>query len=73
MDEQSENLREAVGIFTSANDLQTTIDELLSFGFRCAEPSLLAGEHTVFGRLGSGYANTGAIADDSVVPRTAYV
>jgi hypothetical protein len=73
MDEQSGTLREAVGVFTSAIDLQVAIDELLSSGFHRAELSLLAGEDAVNEKLGSSYANASAFADDSVVPRTAYV
>ena len=73
MKEQPENLCEAVGVFTSASDLQAAIDELLSSGFHRAELSLLAGEDAVKDKLDGKYANAGAVADDPGVPRTAYV
>ena len=73
MGEQTENLREAVGVFTSASDLQAAIDELLSSGFHRAELSLLAGEEAVNEKLGGGFANVRAVEDNPVVPRTAYV
>jgi hypothetical protein len=70
---QSEILREAVGVFRNANDLQEAIDELLRSGFHRAELSLLAGEHAVNEELNGHYANAGTIADDSVASRAAYV
>lgn len=73
MDEQPDAIREAVGVFESANDLQAAIDELLSSGFHRAELSLLASEETVNKKLGSAFANARAVEDDPVVPRTAYV
>ena len=73
MDEKSEILREAVGVFTNANDLQAAIDELLSSGFHRAELSLLAGEDAVYEKLGSSYANVGAVADDPDIVRATYV
>jgi hypothetical protein len=74
MDEQVQTLREAVGVFTTAEDLQAAIDELLSSGFHRAELSLLAGEGTLEKKLGR-YANATAAAnaDDPNVPRTSYV
>lgn len=47
MDRQPDTLQEAVGVFTSANDLQEAIDELQSSGFHRAELSLLANEESV--------------------------
>lgn len=73
MDEQPDTLREAVGVFTSASDLQTTIDELRSSGFHRAELSLLASEDTMNEKLGSGFANSRAVEGAPRVPRTAYV
>ena len=52
MDDQPDTLREAVGVFTSENDLQAAIDELLSSGFHRAELSLLASEEAVNEKLG---------------------
>jgi len=73
MNEQPENLREAVGVFISASDLQAAIDELLSSGFHRAELSLLAGEDAVNDKLDGHYLSVGAAADDPAIPRTAYV
>jgi len=73
MNGKPETLREAVGIFTNANDLQAAIDELLSSGFHRAELSLLAGEDALNEKLGSNYANAGAVADDPDAVRTTYV
>jgi hypothetical protein len=73
MTERPEALREAVGVFESANDLQEAIDALLSSGFHRAELSLLADEHAVKEKLGRRYAGAEALADNSVVPRTAYI
>jgi len=73
MNEQPENLREAVGVFISASDLQAAIDELLSSGFHRAELSLLAGVDAVNDKLDGHYLSVGAAADDPAIPRTAYV
>lgn len=73
MREQSEALREAVGVFTTASDLQAAIDELLSSGFHRAELSLLAGKDAVDEKLGGGFAGARALEDDGAVPRSAYV
>ena len=73
MDKQPEILRGVIEVFTRANDLHATIDELLSSCFCRAELSLLAGERAVVRKLDSGCVTTGAIADDSVVSRTPYV
>jgi hypothetical protein len=72
IDEKPELLREAVGVFTNANDLQAAIDELLSSGFHRAELSLLAGEDALNEKLSS-YVNARAVADDPGTVRTTYV
>jgi hypothetical protein len=72
MREQSESLREAVGVFANANDLQAAIDELLSSGFHRAELSLLAGESALNVKLG-GFVDARDFEDDPTVPRSAYV
>ena len=64
---------EAVGIFHRIEDFQNAIDELLSSGFDRADLSLLASETTVAAKLGHHYRRTGILADDSGVPRSAYV
>jgi hypothetical protein len=73
MHEEPEPLREAVGVFTSENNLQAAIDELLSSGFHRAELSLLAGEDAVNEKLGDSFARSSTLADNSAAPRTAYV
>jgi hypothetical protein len=66
-------VREAVGIFHRSENLQAAIDELLSSGFHRAELSLLAGESAVEEKLGQRYEKVSELADDPVVPRSAYV
>ncbi|MDP1840887.1 MAG: hypothetical protein Q8N31_26925 [Reyranella sp.] len=66
-------VREAVGIFKDAENLQAAIDELLESGFHRAELSLLASEHAVDEKLGHKYRKVSSLADDPVVPRAAYV
>ena len=73
MGEKPDTVREAVGVFGSANDLQAAIDELLSSGFHRADLSLLANEEAVNEKLGGGFANVRAVEDNPVVPRKAYV
>jgi hypothetical protein len=73
VDKQTDILREAVGVFLSADDLQAAIDELLSSGFHRAELSLLAGEDSVNEQLGGRFTSTRALEDDPGVPRSAYV
>ena len=68
-----ETIREAVGIFGGATDLQDAIDELLSSGFHRAELSLLASEHTVEQKLGRHYEKVSLLDDAPGVPRAAYV
>lgn len=73
IDRNGEPVREVVGIFHDPDRLQAAIDELLSSGFDRAELSLLAGEHAVEKRLGHRYRKVGELADDPVIPRSAYV
>jgi len=71
--EKSNSLREAVAIFTNADDLQAAIDELLSSGFHRAELSLLAGEDVLNEKLGRGFANVRDLEDDPTAVRSAYI
>lgn len=66
-------VREAVAAFTSAEDLEAAIDELLSSGFARAELSLLAASDTVRKKLGHTFTSTKELEDDADVPTTAYV
>lgn len=72
-DRDGEPVREVVGIFHDADDLQAAVDELLSSGVDRAELSLLAGEQAVEKSLGHRYRKVGELADDPVIPRAAYV
>ena len=72
--EQEANvIREAVGVFDSANTLQEAIDDLLSSGFNRAELSLLAAEKTVEEKLGHKYQKIAELEDDPIVPRCCYI
>lgn len=73
IEKDADAVREAVGIFRNAKDLQGAIDELLSSGFHRAELSLLASEHAVEEKLGHRYERLRVMADDSGVSRAAYV
>lgn len=64
---------EVVGIFHTPEDLESAIDELLSSGFDRAELSLLASEAGVAEKLGGYFRPASDMADDSAVPRTAFV
>jgi hypothetical protein len=71
--QNSRTIREAVGVFHSADELQAAIDELLQSGFHRAELSLLASEHAVAQKLGNRYRKVSSLADDPTIPRAAYV
>jgi hypothetical protein len=70
---KTRTVREAVGVFHGARELQAAIDELLQSGFHRAELSLLASEDTVDQKLGHRYRKVSSIEDDPVIPRAAYV
>lgn len=73
MNDQSNGVREAVGVFSSEAALQAAIDELLVTGFDRAELSLLASEATVNEKLGHRYQKVAELEDDPRVPSSAYV
>ncbi|MFD2204526.1 hypothetical protein [Kiloniella antarctica] len=68
-----ETVREAVGVFHTAQELESAIDVLLNTGFDRSEISLLASEETVDEKLGHRYDSVHELEDDADVPRTAYV
>lgn len=70
---ESAQVREAVGVFDSAETMQEAIDDLLSAGFDRAELSLLASEDAVEAKLGHRYEKVEEVEDDGEVPRTVYV
>jgi hypothetical protein len=69
---EARTVREAVGVFEQAAQLQDAIDELLSSGFDRADLSLLAGEEAVAEKLGPQHPLIAALADDPDTPRTHY-
>ena len=71
--ESDKLVREAVGIFDSAEALEAAVDELLISGFDRAELSLLASEPAVQEKLGHLYDKVSELEDDAAVPRSAYV
>jgi hypothetical protein len=73
MDTEPKRACEVVGVFHTAEDLESAVDELLSSGFDRAELSLLASEDAVATKLGGYYNPTSEMADDPAVPRTAFV
>jgi hypothetical protein len=57
---ETPGVREAVGVFESAEKFQEAIDELMSSGFDRAEISLLASESAVEQKLGHKYKRRSA-------------
>lgn len=66
-------VREAVGVFDSAETLEAAVDELQSSGFDRAELSVLAGADTIGKKLGHRYEKVAELEDDATVPTTAFV
>ncbi len=73
IDEKPLTVREAVGVFKNADDLQAAIDDLLQSGFHRSELGLLASEQAVEEKLGHRYRKVSSLADDPLIPRAAYV
>ena len=74
MNEKSRTaLREAVGVFSSADKMETAIEDLQENGFDRAEISLLASEEAVRAKLGHRFYDAKDLEDDPDVPRTAFV
>jgi hypothetical protein len=71
--QESGVIREAVGVFETADMLQESIDDLMSSGFDRAELSLLAAEHTVEEKLGHKYQKVAELEDSTIAPRCCYV
>ncbi|AMO72141.1 hypothetical protein [Sphingorhabdus sp. M41] len=66
-------VREAVGIFDSEEQLQAAIDDLLSHGFDRAEISVLAPVTAVEEKLGHRFESVAEIEDDPEAMTKAYV
>jgi outer membrane lipoprotein SlyB len=71
--DSTETVREAVGIFASAETLQAAIDDLLTSGFDRAELSLLAGEDSVVEKLGHRYTRVTELEDEPEAATVCYV
>jgi hypothetical protein len=71
--QEADTIREAVGVFKTADALQEAIDDLMSSGFDRAELSLLASETAIEEKLGHKYRKIAEIEDDATVPRRCYV
>jgi hypothetical protein len=67
------NLREAVGLFDSEEDMQAAVDDLESHGFSNAAISRPAPPDEIEANLHHSVQNVGEIEDDASVPREAYV
>ena len=66
-------VREAVGIFGSADTFWAAIDELLRSGFDRAELSVLPSEKAVEAKIGQCLLDVAALEDDVTVLRSCYV
>jgi hypothetical protein len=71
--EQQTNLvREAVGVFETAEALEAATAELLQNGFPRERLTLLAGEKAVAEKLGHKYERVEELEDDAAAPRISY-
>ena len=66
-------IREAVGVFHTAAEMEAAIEELEENGFDRAEISLLASQEAVHEKLGHAYADAKSLEDSTLAPRTAFV
>jgi hypothetical protein len=73
LSKENDTIREAVGVFQTADTFQEAIDELLQSGFDRAELGLVASEQAVEAKLGHRYKKVGEVEDNDSVPRAAYV
>jgi hypothetical protein len=63
------SVREAAGIFETADSFKSAIEDLLSSGFDHAEISLLGSQSAVEEKLGYRYETTSELVDKEGVPR----
>lgn len=73
VEQRADTVREAVGVFETADALQEAIDDLLTSGFDRADVSLLAAEKTVDEKLGHKYQKIAELEDEALAPRCCYV
>jgi hypothetical protein len=72
-DTHTTTIREAVGVFHNAEEMEAAIEELEESGFDRAEISLLASQAAVHEKLGHAYADAKSLEDSTLAPRTAFV
>lgn len=68
-----QNASEAVGLFHSAREMQSAVDELLSSGFARMDLSVMATEEAIEKKLGHAYTSVRELEDTPDVPTTAFV
>ncbi|HET8727937.1 MAG TPA: hypothetical protein VFO41_10530 [Alphaproteobacteria bacterium] len=66
-------VREAVGIFDTADQLLAAAEDLREAGFDHADLSLMASDKAIEEKLGERYRRAEDLADDPRTPRVAYV
>jgi hypothetical protein len=71
--QETDAVREAVGIFNTSETFQAAIDELMSSGFDRAELSLLAAKKAVEEKFGHKYKKVAELEDDPAARRTSHV
>lgn len=67
------DIREAIGVLGDPQELERTVEDLLTEGFNHSDISLLASEETAREKLGHGYPDTRAAEDDPKAPRIEFV
>lgn len=70
---RSHHVREAVGVFTDAQELEAVVSELLTAGFDHGDISLLASDDTARAKLHRSYPTIRSAEDDPNSPRVAWV
>ena len=65
-DTQTTTIREAVGVFHNADEMEAAIEELEESGFDRAEISLLASQDAVHEKLGHAYADAKSLEDSTL-------
>lgn len=69
----ADEVREAVGVLDDAQELERTVEDLLTEGFTQSDISILASEETARRKLGRIYEDTRSAEDDPDAPRIEYV
>jgi hypothetical protein len=72
-DTHTTTIREAVGVFHNAEEMEAAIEELEESGFDRAEISLLASQAAVREKFGHAFTDAKPLEDSTLTPRTAFV